>query len=224
LTDKPHLLQLDYREHTFIANCRLIWQPEGEFNDRPIPAQYLFHLPEQEEGTIDGGALVTPVPAFRPVPRVQLPGLWGEYFADPDFKRRVLTRMDPVVNFDRQAREPIHTMPANHYGVRWHGYLRVPAPGRYAIVVLADDGVRVQLDDKYIIDELDKRGRLRRTAVVDLDGQPHQLNIDYREHSSHAWCQLRWSREGPVGFEETSIDSGFLFHTPEQVRLNTEGQ
>ncbi|HVW01396.1 MAG TPA: PA14 domain-containing protein, partial [Planctomycetaceae bacterium] len=232
----PHRLELEFVEGRLTAWCRLHWLRTGDesFPEQPVAPECLFHTMRQI-ADLDVAVLPKPAPTHsataapgaHPVlvdPGTLRPGLWGEYFADIGFTKFVMARTDTAINFDWRDRSPHPDMPKDNFGVRWRGYLQAPAAGKYTIVVLGDDGVRVRLDHENIIDELDTWGRVRRTADVELDNKPHELNIDFREQDNHAWCQLRWSREGKDGFEEKPIEGGFLFHTPEQAQRNTAGE
>jgi hypothetical protein len=152
------------------------------------------------------------------------PGVVGEYFGDVGFAKRVLMRVDPMISFDWGFGPPIESMPNDNFGIRWHGYIRAPKPGKYTLVLDCDNGCRMTVDGKTVIDRLSTGGQHRLTAEVELTDKPTPFRIDYNEGIFTAWCRLRWSREGKQGFPEQPIAPQFLFHTREQEKLNTQGQ
>jgi hypothetical protein len=152
------------------------------------------------------------------------PGVMGEYFGDVSFEKRVMIRVDPMINFDWGGGAPDVSMPPDNFGIRWHGYIRAPKPGKYTLVLLCDNGCRMTVDGKTVIDRLSTGGQHRLTAEVELTDKPTPFRIDYNEGMFTAWCRLRWSRDGKQGFPEQPITPQFLFHTREQEKLNTQGQ
>ena len=159
-----------------------------------------------------------------PALRSLRPGVVGEYFGDVSFEKRVLMRLDPMINFDWGGGAPDVSMPPDNFGIRWHGYLKAPRAGKYTLILVCDNGCRMTLDGKTIIDRLGTGGQHRLTADVELTDKPTPFQIDYNEGIFTAWCRLRWSSAGRQGFPEQPVGPEFLFHTREQEKLNTQGK
>jgi hypothetical protein len=152
------------------------------------------------------------------------PGLVAEYFSDLNFKQRAFARLDRMVAFHWGKLSPHPSLPVDNFSARWHGYLRTPKPGKYTLVMVTDDGCRVTLDGKEIINNLRVTGSPRGVAEVELTDKPHALEIEYRERFANAWCHLRWSRQGKFGFREQPVGPQFLFHSRAQEKINTDGK
>ena len=163
-------------------------------------------------------------PTDSRTPRALKPGLVGEYFADPLFKKRVFVRQDGNIDFDWGTNSPGIGVPADDFGVRWHGYLKAPKPGKYTFILICDNGTRMYLDGKVIINQLGTGGQHQLTAEVELTSKAHEIRIDYNEGILTAWCRLRWLRAEAGGFSEQAIGPQFLFHLRDQEKVNTEGQ
>ncbi|HVW00347.1 MAG TPA: PA14 domain-containing protein [Planctomycetaceae bacterium] len=149
------------------------------------------------------------------------PGLVAEYFSDLNFQTRAFARLDRMVAFHWGKQSPHPSLPIDYFSVRWHGYLRTPKPGKYTLVMVTDDGCRVTLDGKQIINNLNVTGSPRAAVEIELTDKPHALEIEYRERFATAWCHLRWSRQGKFGFREQPIGPQFLFHSRAQEKINT---
>ena len=107
-------------------------------------------------------------------------GLTGEYFSGPNFERKVLTRTDPTVDFDWNWQTPGPGVPREYFSVRWTGKLYAPESGKYRFSALADDGVRVWVNGRKVIDEWRKQDDSRFVGEIALTGgRRYDLRIEY---------------------------------------------
>jgi hypothetical protein len=127
-------------------------------------------------------------------------GLLGEYFAgtELDARRRVLTRIDTTLarNFNK---DPVgHGVPGSNFSIRWSGYLVPQAAGSYEFVGYSDDGVRIAIDGKVILNEWRGRAAPFRSEVVKLKaGKKHKLVVEYFDTGKgNASFFLDWQPEG----------------------------
>ena len=92
--------------------------------------------------------------AGAPVPASALGnGFKGEYFNNKDLSGSpVLVRTDPQINFDWSRGRPAPEVNEDGFSVRWTGRFTPPESGAYQLGATADDGVRVYLDDKLLVD------------------------------------------------------------------------
>lgn len=122
----------------------------------------------------------------------------GEYFANRMLSGApVLVRDEGVGDlfFDWRLNGPNAEcgMPVDDFSARWSRTLTFP-PGTYRFSVTADDGVRVLIDDRVVIDEWHEQSMLTRTADVDLTGGAHRIVVEYFEHLGSAALKFNWSR------------------------------
>ena len=107
-------------------------------------------------------------------------GLTGEYFNGPNFERKVLTRIDPAVDFDWNWQYPGPGVQREYFSVRWTGKLYAPKSGTYRFSALADDGVRVWVNGKKVIDEWRKQDDSHFAGDIPLTGgRLYDLRIEY---------------------------------------------
>jgi hypothetical protein len=137
-------------------------------------------------------------------------GLKAELFADAHLLRCVKVRYDPQVKFDWGIGSPDPLLPADFFSIRWTGWLKAPRPGRYTLQLESDDGVRLWLDGKLLIDGWTPGDRLRYTAEVELRDLPRAIRLEYFELTQAAAVSLSWAQAG--GFAMRPVASTFLFH------------
>lgn len=132
----------------------------------------------------------TPVPPTATSTVTPAPTWLGEYFDNPELKGKpVMTRRDARIRFDWADGAPGQEMPADQFSVRWTRTVTVEA-GVYHFSVQADDGVRVYVDDKLIIDEWHSAQDTIYQAFAQLTGRPHTLKVEYFEDSKEASINL----------------------------------
>ncbi|HEV8399906.1 MAG TPA: glycoside hydrolase family 3 N-terminal domain-containing protein [Gemmatimonadales bacterium] len=129
------------------------------------------------------------------VPAEQFPtGLKGEYFDNPRLEGQPrVTRTDARVDFGWTLNSPAGEIPYDWYSVRWTGTLAAPAAGVHRLGVEGNDGYRLFLDGRLVIDNWVKRSFGTRLADVDLaPGTTHDLRLEYFETTGNARVKLVW--------------------------------
>ena len=107
-------------------------------------------------------------------------GLKGEYFNGPNFEQKVLTRTDPQVDFDWNWQSPGPGVQREYFSVRWTGKLYAPTSGKYRFSATVDDGVRVWVGGKKVIDEWRKQDDSQFAGEIALNAnQLYDLRIEY---------------------------------------------
>lgn len=121
-------------------------------------------------------------------------GLRAEYFAGESFQEPIATRLDPAVDFDWGGGPPTPDGPHDHFSVRWTGKLVPAASATYTIHTITDDGVRVWVDGRLVIDHWGHQSSVERTATLDLRaGTQHDFKMEYFEDGFTARARLFWS-------------------------------
>jgi len=123
------------------------------------------------------------------------PGLTAEFFTNEDLSGPpVLTRTDALVDFNWGKTSPAPELPATNYTARWTGTIEVPAAlGDVMLATVADDGVRVWVDDQPVIEAWGPHDATTTAASVALTaGQPHRLRIEYLQLGYNALLKLQW--------------------------------
>ncbi len=124
----------------------------------------------------------------------------GDWVNVPDFSKLKPHREGPVP--DKKLDMKLEGM-AEHFGVQWEGKVDAPENGFYVFSLASDDGARLYVDGKAVIEhdgihassEL-KAGRVR------LSQGAHTVRVDYFEQSGQEEVYLGWA--GPK-FSETPL-------------------
>jgi beta-glucosidase len=147
------------------------------------------------EITTDG---LEPIPAsvLSPPAGHEGHGLLGEYYVA--FQRESepkLLRVDPTINFHWELASPGPELPVDHFAIRWTGTLTPPQSGMYMLAVRSDDGSRLYLDGKLLVDNWGDHAPTLKTAEIELKGgQPYEIRLDYFEGILGASVELLWQR------------------------------
>lgn len=138
-------------------------------------------------------------------------GLKGEYFRGREFAGApAMTRVDSRIAFrwdrgaptdDLAARGELsneQSLAGDDFSVRWTGQLLPPTSGKYELAVGANDGVRLYLDGKLLVNGWETNERVRSHSVsVDLQsGRAYEVKLEYFEDIRDAEVRLGWRRPG----------------------------
>jgi beta-glucosidase len=145
-------------------------------------------------------------------------GLKGEYFRGRDLSDEpVLTRIDARVAFRWDRGAPTDELVArgelsedraldgDDFSVRWTGQLLPPVSGRYELSVGANDGFRLFLDGRQLVEDWELKPRVQGKSVfVNLvAGHAYELKLEYFEDIRDAEVRLAWRMPGAKApFEE----------------------
>jgi hypothetical protein len=123
------------------------------------------------------------------------PGLRGEYFSGTGFQASEATRTDPTVNFDWSGKSPAGSMRDSYYSVRWTGKVTPSQTGEHTFHTVSDDGVRLWVDGKLLIDNwTDHGGTLDSSKRISLEaGKSYDLKLEFYQAGGGAVIQLLWT-------------------------------
>lgn len=176
-------LRLEHFSTSKEAKLRLLWSSASQ---RKVP--------------ISADVLTPSRPAESSARKPQH-GLLGTYFSRADCTGELLKRLDAQVNFDWADKPAAPGVPTENFSVRWTGQVQAQHTENYTFHLEADDGVRVWLGDRQIMDEW----RQQATTLVSLPttlnaGQFYPLTIEYFSAKPPAMAKLKWSSPStPLG-------------------------
>jgi hypothetical protein len=124
-------------------------------------------------------------------------GLDVEYFDNPDLTGLYFRRIESDINHNFSGQPPLPGMGADTFSIRWTGLLTAQVSGNYTFTVLADDGVRLWVNNQLLIDAWFDQGLTRRTAQVSLTGgQAYPIRLEYYNQDARGAIKLRWAYPG----------------------------
>jgi hypothetical protein len=130
-----------------------------------------------------------------------------------------VTRTDSAIDFDWSGTGPATGVGPDWYSVRWDGWLKAPAPGKYLLEMDATvQGARVFLDGRVLIDLWPLEGPTAFAAEVELTGRPQALRVEMNQWNAHPKPRLMWSKVG--GFAKRVLATDYLF-TDEKLARET---
>ncbi len=128
-------------------------------------------------------------------------GLKAEYFNNRTLSGEpVLTRLDPEIDFNwGSADEPGRNSPdasinVDNFSARWSGELEVDLTDTYIFQITGDNGFRLWLDGKTIIDFWNNGAKNdRQSEPIELvSGDTHSIRMEYFEGVGSAVARLFW--------------------------------
>lgn len=88
--------------------------------------------------------------------------------------------MKKWVNYGPANQAPDPFLPGNPVSVRWTGKLRPPVSGEYVMTFTSDDGARLYIDDKLLVDSWGGHAVRTDSASVYLEaGRDYNLRAEY---------------------------------------------
>jgi len=130
-------------------------------------------------------------------------GIEGKYYSNPGagespyFGTLVLTRIDNTINFNWGGGSPASSVPANDFQVRWTGYIETAASGTYTFKTMTDDGVRLWINNQYLINKWIDMTMTPVSATTFLEANKFvPIKMEYYENEGGASAQLYWTPPG----------------------------
>ncbi|MBS0263146.1 MAG: HEAT repeat domain-containing protein [Planctomycetes bacterium] len=133
-------------------------------------------------------------------------GIQVDYFYPnpPNVAVETLARLKPQES--GIVREIVLNVPqrkeADAFALRFTGMIQVPTSGKYTFFIASDDGSRLYLDNKLLIDNDRLQGMNEMSATVELLAGAHPLIVTYFDNGGGDGLEVAWA--GP-GFNKQKI-------------------
>jgi hypothetical protein len=138
---------------------------------------------------------------FRPVserlePRRMLAvaGLNAVYFDNSDFTGSTVTKTDPSIAFTWDGASPTSGIGPTTFSVRWNGLVKPYTDETYTFITKNNDGVRLWVNGKLLIDAWYSQATTTRTATISLKANRlYDLRVEHFADSGGSKAmQLSW--------------------------------
>jgi hypothetical protein len=113
------------------------------------------------------------------------------------FMDRLATRRDELVHFEWQTAGTVRST-NDLFAILWTGWLVPEVSGEYVLATTADDGTRVWIDDRLVVQNWrDNPSFLSRSVPIPLEaGRPYRLAMSFYEGFVFAHARLQWQVPG----------------------------
>jgi beta-glucosidase len=122
-------------------------------------------------------------------------GLKGEYFDNITLSGAPkVVRKDGEINFQWTLFPPDNMLPLDFYSVRWTGTLKAPVTGMYKIGIDGNDGYRLYVNNKLVIDNWVKQTYSTKLADIMFErGKAYNVRVEFFEPDGNAHIKLVWN-------------------------------
>ena len=156
--------------------------------------------------TSSAAVAITVTAAPPPPPPPAGAGLRGQYFSNASFTgAAALVRNEaPALNVGAGA-APVTGFATSGWAVRWEGTITSAASGSHVLRTsnLADDGVRVWVNNVLVIDNWAQPAATSRTATVTLQANVAlPIRVEYFDQAGAAQLALAWQLPGATVFQD----------------------
>jgi hypothetical protein len=127
---------------------------------------------------------------------------WDDYreteqeYLEPDSPTDVYVPRNPEP-YIPQLTPPDDNTPEDGFAISWRGYIHAPVSGYYTFHVTVDDGFRLWIDNKKVIDAWWDNGNVEYSGSLYLEGgKSYALDANYYENGGSAAVKLEWTVPG----------------------------
>jgi hypothetical protein len=151
-------------------------------------------------------------------------GWYAEYFANRNLSGApVVVRQDEKIDFNWGTGSPAAQVPVDNFSARWTQTIHFEE-GYYEFSVGADDGVRLFVDGKIVIDDWRDTAHTTRRSSIHVPAGPRTVRLEYYEATGQAAVRLTWERKAivrPIGNIVTWAEPGTWVRVYRRMPDNT---
>ncbi|MFN3484874.1 MAG: PA14 domain-containing protein [Planctomycetota bacterium] len=147
------------------------------------------------------------------------PGLVAEFFRlgrevqdfpelAPDH-RPAVRRVDRQINYSSTPGKFADTDLDDCFYVRWTGLLRVPRDGTYTFYLESDDGSRLWIDGRLVVENGGLHPMEEKSGERVLQAGDVEIRVEFYENMGEAGCRVSWEADG---IPKEPIPETALFH------------
>jgi hypothetical protein len=121
--------------------------------------------------------------------------MWiGEYYNNRSLSGSpTVVREDSAINFNWGFGSPDPRINADEFSARWVRNVQFSG-GTYRFTATADDGVRLYIDGRLVIDQWQVQAAKGHTVEISLGSGVHNIRMEYFEAAGVAVAKLSWAK------------------------------
>ncbi|HYE22594.1 MAG TPA: glycoside hydrolase family 6 protein [Verrucomicrobiae bacterium] len=182
-------IRLEYYDNTLRSIMKLSWSSKSQSKEI-VPKSNLF-----AEDVLNAFRVSMPtVPNIGGNNTLSVNGLNAEYYPNMEFRGQVYKRTDKNVDFNWSQGSPRAGIAPDTFSVRWTGQILPETSANYTFYTITDDGVRLNVNGKQIIDNWSDHSLMEDSGSVYLEGgKKYNLKLEFYERYGDATSKLYWS-------------------------------
>ncbi|MFP4057909.1 MAG: PA14 domain-containing protein [Candidatus Brocadiia bacterium] len=161
----------------------------------PLLHETVYYLaePGMADDNLTAGSQWTYSPSGRRTAAAAGTGLLGQYYDSADFTNRKLTRVDPTIDFEWGDDRPHAAIGRDTFSVRWTGAVGPRFAERYTFSVVVDDGARLWVDGRLLVDAWREQNPTEYSAAIPLQAdRKYPIKMEYYDSTGGAVARLLW--------------------------------
>jgi hypothetical protein len=105
----------------------------------------------------------------------------------------VAYRYEGDINFDWGSGSHLPRVGSRDFSARWRGKVHLPV-GRWKVDASCDDGIRVFIGGRLLIDHWHTQPLTTHSRMIDLPGRDHDVMVEYFQQTGRGACRVRYFR------------------------------
>lgn len=149
-------------------------------------------------------------------------GLTGSYYGNETLSGKAAAVHNATgLDFDWHGAAPVAGVPAEQWSAKWTGTLTPPTTGRYTFSLTSDDGSRLTIDGKRLIDNWGDHASNTKTATVPLvAGHRVEIEVDYYQAAGGSSLRLGWRvPDRPIREQESRLQQAVRLAAASDVAI-----
>ena len=122
-------------------------------------------------------------------------GLRGSYYSGVNFEKLLFERMDEKILIEN-GKSTYPDGRNQNISIRWTGKVVVPVAGKYTFYPASDDGIRLWVAGKKIVESWASRAITENAASIDLPQGMHEIKVEYFQGGGDFGVHLKWQGPG----------------------------
>ncbi len=141
-------------------------------------------------------------------------GLLRVVYNGKDFEQKIHARIDPQIRTNFGLGPAAPGLPDDNYCIRWSGVMRVATTRKYTFQFDHDDGGRMWMDGKQVVDNWND-GVHHDRVELELTAGDHPITLEYFEGGSFGGINLWWESEA---FPQEIVPEKNFYHSAESEK------
>lgn len=134
----------------------------------------------------------------------------------PEKSKPLLTGLAPAVHFREKVLDNLGDQLKSMVYLQLNGFINIEQEGNYVFRIISDDGSKLYIDNKEIVDNDGFHSTAARDGEIILKKGKHPIRINYFEGGGGYTLSLQWAKHGDNKF--SIIPNSVLSHTKAQYR------